>query len=276
MEGLWVSYRYTSLSESDLYVTIPKFSILDIRPDVKAEMRLMLGSSSDVLKLDSHSFNHSCKDYSLKSCNCDCPGIIRGTTNTDVANLTMVVIDIRWRSTSKSIVIRLQQPRVLVVLEFLLAVVEFFVPSLRAITGRDETSDRKNDPIVRNDNIIPVEPIHMQRTDLVLLSPKRKLIIDVPGFDEVIYDGCGGTLRLTECETDNSSLSGLGPLLIIIGRGKSLRFRNVKIEVGSLLTLHVRKYDLLKSKTCTLLSDFIKLFLCSEWCFFTEMYVPQL
>ncbi|KAH6816807.1 calcium-dependent lipid-binding family protein [Perilla frutescens var. frutescens] len=98
LEGLWVSYRMTSLSEADLYVTLPRFSILDNRPNTKAEMRLMLGSCTDVPKQMSPEHND------------------------DLPNSTMFLLDGRWRLSSQSFVVRVQQPRVLVVPDFLLAV----------------------------------------------------------------------------------------------------------------------------------------------------------
>lgn len=207
LEGLWVSYRMTSLCEADLYITIPKFSILDIRPDTKPEMRLMLGSC-----IDAHSQN---------------------SPETDVGfpTSTMFVMDCRWRLSSQSFVLRIQQPRILVVPDFLLSVCEYFVPSLGALTGREEIMDPKNDPISKNNSIILSAPLYEQKEDLVILSPNRQLVADAVGIDEYTYDGCGKTLRLTDkVEVKGIHSSGIQHI-IIIGRGKRLRFVNVKIEV---------------------------------------------
>lgn len=216
-------------------------------------MCLMLGSSSDVPKLNSNCFcsNEIC---SMSSCQHDHPRIIRTTSHADIPNLTMLIVDCRWRSSSKSIVIRMQQPHVLVVLDFILAVAEFFVPAMRAITGRDETSDPENDPIFINNHIIPVQSIYIQTEKVVLLSSNRKLIIDAPGSDEIIYDGCGGTIRLIDCQNNDNSSSGFGSLIIIIGRGKKLRFMNVKIMVSPTLVK--------KCAECLFLSRFILDILC--------------
>ncbi|KAM3341348.1 putative protein isoform X1 [Capsicum galapagoense] len=211
LEDLWVSYRMTSLSEADLYITIPKFTILDIRPDTKPEMMLMLGSCIDVHRQNSPE------------------------PDVDFPTSTMVVMDCRWRLTSQSFVLRIQQPRILVVPDFLLSVCEFFVPSLGAMTGREEIMDPKNDPISKNNSIIPSAPLYEQKEDLVLLSPNRRLVADAVGIDEYTYDGCGKTIRLTDkVEVKGLHSSGI-PHIIIIGRGKSLRFVNVKIENGLLL-----------------------------------------
>lgn len=231
MEGLWVSYRMTSLSETDLFVTIPKFSVLDVRPDTKPEMRLMLGSSADASKQTVTGnvpflFN---------------PGSFRRTTSEveidDMPISTMFLMDYRWRVSSQSYVIRVQQPRVLVVPDFLLAVAEFFVPSLGALTGREEKMDPKNDPISRNSSIVLMESIYKQEEDVVHLSPSKQLVADSVGIDEYTYDGCGKVICLS-VETDAKEVrSTRFRPIIVIGHGKKLRFVNVKIGVIHFLSV---------------------------------------
>ncbi|XP_071939359.1 uncharacterized protein [Coffea arabica] len=214
LEGLWVSYRMTSLSEADLYITIPKFSIIDNRPSTKPEMRLMLGSCTDVMKQMS------------------------SESTADVPTSTMFVMDCRWRLSSQSFVVRVQQPRILVVLDFLLAVCEFFVPSLGTLTGREEMMDPKNDPVIKSKSIILLTPLYKQIDDMVILSPNRQLVADAVGVTEHVYDGCGKTICLSD-DKDNKEFQSSGNWpIIVIGRGKRLRFMNVKIENGSLLTKH--------------------------------------
>ncbi|KAL1372338.1 hypothetical protein AAHE18_01G196400 [Arachis hypogaea] len=238
IEGLWVNYRMTSLSETDLFVTIPKFSILDVRPDTKPEMRLMLGSSTDASKqsvtgkvpfaLNTGSFRRTISDTGV---------------DVDMPISTMFLMDCRWRTSSQSFVIRVQQPRVLVVPDFLLAVAEFFVPALGALTGREETMDPKNDPISRNNSIVLMESIYKQKEDVVYLSPSKQLVVDHVGVDEYIYDGCGKVICLSvETDTKEARTVRFRPI-IVIGHGKKLRFVNVKIENGSLL----RKYTYLSN-----------------------------
>ena len=215
-----MSYRMTSLSETDLYVTIRKFSFLDTRPDTKPEMRLMLGSSTDASNQASIVNKAGFSMTNLESA----PGA-------ELATSTMFLMDYRLRASSQSCVIRLQQPRVLVVPDFLLAVGEFFVPALGSITGREELMDPKNDPISRNKSIVLSESVHKQIEDVVLLSPSRQLVADALGVHEYTYDGCGKTICLS-AETDVKEIhSSRSQPIIIIGRGKRLRFVNVKIEV---------------------------------------------
>ncbi|KAI4344734.1 hypothetical protein L6164_011925 [Bauhinia variegata] len=236
LEGLWVSCRMTSLSEIDLYVTIPKFSILDVRPNTKPEMRLMLGSSSDASKqtvkvpfsINRSSFRRTSSEAGI---------------DIDMPISTMFLMDYRWRMSSHSFVVRVQQPRVLVVPDFLLAVAEFFVPALGALTGREETMDPKNDPISTNNSIVLMEPVYKQTDDVVHLSPFKQLVADWVGIDEYTYDGCGNVIYL-DVETDSKELRSMRfRPIIFIGHGKRLRFVNVKIQNGSLL----RKYTYLSN-----------------------------
>ncbi|XP_012842600.1 PREDICTED: uncharacterized protein LOC105962815 isoform X1 [Erythranthe guttata] len=227
LEGLWVSYRMTSLSEADLYITIPKFSILDIRPNTKAEMRLMLGSCTDA------------------------PKQMSPERNVDLPNSTMFLMDGRWRLSSQSFVVRVQQPRVLVVPDFLLAFCEFFVPALGTITGRDDMMDAKNDPICKKNGIVLSAPLYKQIEDVVQLSPSQQLIADTVGIDEYIYDGCGKIIRLVNEEEEKEFQLSVFRPIIIIGRGKRLRFTNVKFENGLLL----RKYTYLSNDSSYSLSQ---------------------
>ncbi|KAJ8645273.1 hypothetical protein MRB53_007021 [Persea americana] len=233
LEGLWMSYRTTSFFEKDIYVTIPRFSILDIRPGTKPEMRLMLGS--DVSKQGLCGIPGS--NGNLLASITD-GGSVRknsATADSDIPNLTMLLMDYRVRTSSQSFVIRIQQPRVLVVLDFLLAVCEFFVPALGTITGREEILDPRNDPISKNNNIVLSSHIYNQKDDLVHLSPTRQLIVDAFDIDEFIYDGCGGSICFSEeVDLKDVSSSKTQPI-IIIGRGKKLRFKNIKIENAAVL-----------------------------------------
>ncbi|KAK1259991.1 hypothetical protein QJS04_geneDACA015489 [Acorus gramineus] len=239
LEDLWLSYRTTSSSEIDLYVTIPKFSVLDIRPDTKHEMRLMLGSSSDVSKQGFCNNPEFMENHAASPSHDDLTEFRESGASLCVPTATMLLMDYRLRSSSQSFVVRIQQPRVLVVLDFLLPVVEFFVPAFGTALGREEMLHPKNDPIIRNENIVLSEPLYKQADDVVYLSPSRQLIVDGHGVDEFTYDGCGGTICLSE---EFHFQNEMQPI-IIIGCGKKLHFQNVKIENAALL----RKYTYLSN-----------------------------
>lgn len=218
----------TSTSEIEIYATIPKLSIVDSRPSTKQEMRLILGSATD---------------FSITSGSC-LPSLgkreLEGTTleesSKDTAPvLTMFAVDFQRQISSQSLNLRVQQPRVLVVPGFLFDVGEFFMPALGSITGTEENADSDKDPISGHNCTILSEPVYKQTAHIVHFSHSRQLVVDAFDIDEYTYDGCGKTICLN-AEADSKGIHSrvLRPI-IIIGRGKTLKFRNVKIEVRNLL-----------------------------------------
>ncbi|KAH9312827.1 hypothetical protein KI387_027862 [Taxus chinensis] len=144
----------------------------------------------------------------------------------------MLVLDWRVKPDSQALVVRMQQPRLLVVLDFLLAVGEYFVPSLGAITGREEAMYEQNDPVTLCDHIRLNSSLYKQKEDMVFLSPERQLIADAYDVDEFTYDGCGKTICLIEkYDLKGNSCPSFHPF-IIVGYGKKLRFKNVRIKNG--------------------------------------------
>uniref|UniRef100_A0A0E0JZW8 C2 domain-containing protein n=1 Tax=Oryza punctata TaxID=4537 RepID=A0A0E0JZW8_ORYPU len=113
----------------------------------------------------------------------------------------MVILDYRWRSSFQSFVIRIQQPCVLVVLDFLVPVVEMTSYFVSLFSSRE---------------------------NFIQLSPGRQLIVDGCDIDDFTYDGCGGTISL--CDEYDKKGQLYSGTIIILGRGKKLRFKNVKIE----------------------------------------------
>lgn len=216
LQGLWIAYRRSSISELDLYVTLSKLSVVDLRPSTKPEMRLMLGSMTDI---DGNALHNESG----------------GPTKSDIPKLTMLVMDWRVKTDSQAFVVRMQQPRLLVVLDFLLAVGEYFVPALGVITGREEVMDMQNDPVTKHDHVRLNASLYEQKEDVVFLSPHRQLIVDAYDVDVFTYDGCGNTICLIGKDNlRGNSLLSLQPL-VIIGYGKKLRFKNIRIKNGSRL-----------------------------------------
>lgn len=198
----------------DVLITLSKLSVLDQRFDTRPEMRLMLGSMADVEKLGGPS------------------GPIRVDVEdaTDSSpQLTMLVLDLRFKPESQAIVIRLQRPRLLMVVDFLLAIGEFFVPSLGNAALESDPENPQNDAEVVDDHIRLATSLYQQEDDTIVLSCERQLIVEAYDVDEFIYDGCGKTLLLDVKDTD------IGPAswepFIVIGCGKKLQFKNVRIEV---------------------------------------------
>lgn len=178
----------------------------------------MLGSAADAIKPSAAKLSSSFSKSNLRRTSSE------DNYDVDLPVSTMFLMDYRWRISSQSFVVRVQQPRVLFVPDFLLTVAEFFIPALKSVTGREEKMDPKNDPINKNNCIVLTEPLYKQREDIICLSPKRQLVVDAPGIDEYTYDGCGKVICLNEESVKSRPI-------IVLGRGKRLRFINVKIEV---------------------------------------------
>lgn len=221
----------------DLYVTLPKVSVVDLRADTKPEMRLMLGSMSDVdIAAGSGAETATAHRADNRARQAEGPAS---------PQLTMLVMDMRFKPDSQAIMIRVQRPRLLVVVDFLLAIGEFFVPSLGAITGRDEAMDVSNDPITERDHIRLQTAYHLQSEENVMLSEGRQLVADTHDVDEFVYDGGGNSLFLdiTDDAACNSRLE-LEPL-IFIGSNKHLRFKNIHIKVFFSFSLRCPRLSLL-------------------------------
>lgn len=218
IQKFWLSYCNSSANNMDVLITLSKLSVLDQRFDTRPEMRLMLGSMSDVEKLGgpsvparAHVESESAIDSSPE--------------------LTILVLDLRLNPESQAIVIRVQRPRLLVVVDFLLAIAKYFVPSLGKTGSENESEDSENVAEIGDEHIRLATPLYQQVDDTMILSCERQLIAEAYDVDEFIYDGCGKRLLL-DVKDDEMGPSIWEPF-IIIGSGKKLRFKNIHIEVSS-------------------------------------------
>eukprot|EP00850_Spirogloea_muscicola_P018627 SM000173S02996 [mRNA] locus=s173:28246:52241:- [translate_table: standard] len=225
VKGLWVEYRTTSAGEMGVLLTIPTLSVEDMRAGTKPEMRLMMGSITETDRWPgAAALKQSREEGNAELC---CP-------------LTMVVMDVRFKPTSQAVVIRIQRPRVLVVLDFLLAVGEFFVPSLGLVGGGRGGSSAADPLTGPNGHIQLTGARHNQQKGIEWLSPDRQLVADAPDVDSYEYDGQGDTLQLLEHSDGPVLSSAPSSPLIVVGHGKTLRFRNIRILGGAHLWASVK------------------------------------
>eukprot|EP00897_Mesotaenium_endlicherianum_P008373 jgi/Mesen1/7564/ME000392S06833 len=209
IQGLWVEYRATSTQESEVLLTLPKVSVLDQRAGARPEMRLMIGSALDV-----DAALHGLREMGG-------PG-----------QLTMVVMNVVMKPTVKVLELRIQRPRVLVALDFLLAVGEFFVPTLGAMAGKDDERDVREDPLGTQNDIRLTQPEYAQQEEVEWLAPQRQLLADSVEHDEYVYNGCGRALCLLEERAGAGVCAAPSAPLVCVGNGKHLRFKNVRIVNG--------------------------------------------
>ncbi|PNT67927.1 hypothetical protein BRADI_3g33740v3 [Brachypodium distachyon] len=142
----------------------------------------------------------------------------------------MLIFDAILRKSSSSVSLCIQRPKFLVALDFLLAIVEFFVPSARSLLSNDEDKDLLHmiSPVVFTDKV------YYQEYSTFSLSPQKPLIVDNEKFDHFIYDGNGGKLYLRDREGKILSSASAESFIHVLG-GKRLQFRNVKIVNGEYL-----------------------------------------
>jgi vacuolar protein sorting-associated protein 13A/C len=217
IQKFWLSYCSSSANSMDILITLSKLSVLDQRFDTRPEMRLMLGSLGDVEKLGGPSIP-VVENVEDESANGSSP------------ELTMLVLDLRFKPESQAFVIRVQRPRLLVVVDFLLAVGEFFVPSLGKASSENDPENSQHGTEILDEHIRLATPLHCQEEDTIVLSCERQLIAEAYDVDEFIYDGCGKTLLLDVKDDEDCPISW--EPFIIIGSGKKLRFKNIRIEVS--------------------------------------------
>ena len=144
---------------------------------------------------------------------------------------TMLVLDAKFSDYSTSLFLCIQRPQLLVALDFLLDVVEFFVPTVRGMLSNEE--DKNASHII--DGIILDKSTFSQPSAEFSLSPLRPLVADDERFDLFLYDGRGGTLYLLDRQGSNLSSPSM-EAIFCVGTGKKLQFTNVTIKVYHIIS----------------------------------------
>lgn len=217
VSGVWLLYEENARGESFLSSTIRDLSVVDDREGTLEELRLAVrkpvtfgGNPAEVSKDD------------MNSCGSD-----RMKHKHEELIPSILILDIRFSGQSTSVALTIQRPQLLVALDFLLDVVEFFVPTVRNMLSDEE---EKTSPHVV-DAIILDQSVYSQPCAEFSISPLRPLIVDDERFDVFIYDGRGGILLLQDRRGIGLSSPSSEPI-IFVGNGKRLQFRNVTVKNG--------------------------------------------
>ncbi|XP_073352999.1 uncharacterized protein [Aegilops tauschii subsp. strangulata] len=221
--GAWLLYKSNTREESFLFATLKGFSVFDDREGTKDELRLAIGKSATVR--DTSSADGYDNPNELDS------GERRIQKDLGLEPIpSMLIFDAILRKSSSSVSVCVQRPKFLVALDFLLAIVEFFVPSARSLLSNDEDKDLLHmiSPVVFTDKV------YYQEDSTFSLSPQKPLIVDNEKFEHFIYDGNGGKLYLRDREGEILSSPSAESFIHVLG-GKTLQFRNVKIVNGEYL-----------------------------------------
>ncbi|CAH8391411.1 unnamed protein product [Eruca vesicaria subsp. sativa] len=220
ISGGWLLYKSNTRDEGFLTATLKGFSVNDNREGTEKEFRLAVGRPADLDFGDSHSYTDG--DQGLTHSHV--------TNGSDIRPLpSMLTLDAQFGQLSTFVSLCIQRPQLLVALDFLLAVVEFFVPTIGSVLSSEED---KNLNMV--DAIIMDQSIYKQQTAEAFLSPLGPLIVEDEKFDDFVYDGNGGTLYLKDRHGCVLSSPSTEPI-IYVGSGKKLHFRNVVFKNGQVL-----------------------------------------
>lgn len=220
--GAWLLYKSNSSGEGFLSATLKDFTVIDDREGTEQKFRLAIGRPEGIGYAPLHAINDG--DEHMFDSN---ERNISKDYNT-TPSVTMLILDAKFCQSSANVSLCIQKPQMLVALDFLLAIVEFFVPTIRSMLSNEEDNDLLN--IDRA--IILDQPIYCQPSAEFYLSPLSPLVVDDERFDNFIYDGKGGNLYLQDRQGVNLSNPSPEPI-IYVGSGKRLLFKNVFIKVFS-------------------------------------------
>ncbi|KAA8522113.1 hypothetical protein F0562_012573 [Nyssa sinensis] len=222
VSGAWLLYKSNTLGEGFLSATLKGFTVIDDREGTEQELRLAIGKPESIGYSSLQSITDD-EDHHMVETNV--------LENNDVKPVpVMLILDAKFSQYSTSVSLCIQRPQLLVALDFLLAVVEFFVPTVRGMLSNEEDENYLH--VV--DALILDQSTYSQPSAEFSLSPQRPLVVDDERFDHFIYDGRGGTLYLQDRRGSNIS-SPSTEALIYVGSGKRLQFKNVIIKNGQYL-----------------------------------------
>lgn len=158
---------------------------------------------------------------------------------------TMLIVDAKFGQALTSVSLCIQRPQLLVALDFLLAVAEFFIPKVSDALSTEEVKNS----VYGINAIVFHESTHKQPSTEFSVTPLRPLVVDDERYVHFVYDGNGGILHLKDRQGFYVSGPSTEPI-IYIGDGKRLQFKNVVIKVFSslffaLFNLYSRIYNAL-------------------------------
>ncbi|KAK8578931.1 hypothetical protein V6N13_142184 [Hibiscus sabdariffa] len=213
--GAWLLYKSNSLGEGFLSASLKSFYVIDDRVGTEEEFRLAIGMPKNPLVSVDGTTGHVISNENVMK------------ENNIEPFPTMLVLDTKFGQFSTSISVCVQRPQLLLAMDFLLAVVAFFVPTVGNMLSNEE--DQKSLHMV--DAIILEKSTFTQPHAQFSLSPLKPLMADDQNFDHFIYDGNGGILHLK----DREGIDLYAPsneAMIYVGNGKKLQFKNVHIKNG--------------------------------------------
>lgn len=210
----WILYNSNTKGESFLSATLKGFTVLDEREGTALEFRRAIGIANSIgttlhIPTDGLSNDSSTIEENMSQ-----------------AVPTMLILDAKFTQLSTFVSLSVQKPQMLVALDFLLAVVEFFVPTVGNILSDEEDKSYFH---VTEAVILDQSPYRQPSSELHI-SPGKPLVADDENFDHFIYDGNGGVMNLTDRNGDDLAAPSK-EAMIYVGNGKTLQLKNIVIKV---------------------------------------------
>lgn len=240
----WLLYKSTTIGEGYLSANLKSFTVIDNRDGTEEEFRLAVGNSESI-------------GYANQK---DAVGAINSNEKDLDSVPTMIILDAKFTESLMSISLCVQRPQLLVALDFLLSVVEFFVPTIADMISNEE--DGNSSHIV--DAFLLDQSTFIQKSAEVFLSPKKPLVADDERFDFFIYDGGGGIVHLQDRNGQDISAPSK-ETMIYIGNGKRVQFKNVIIKVCIRGIEHVGLDCIHVEFLCAYVSLYISIFAHVGW-----------
>ncbi|KAL8529518.1 hypothetical protein ACS0TY_006808 [Phlomoides rotata] len=219
---VWLSYTSNTVGEGFLSTTLKDLIIVDDREGTEKELRLAIGKP-DMAEYNPAESLPDNMDHNLVE-STSLVGSARKYTP------AILILDAKFSENSTLVSLCIQRPQLLVALDFLLAVVEFFVPTVRGEQSYDDNANSSQ----FLDALILEQPLFRQPSAEFSILPQKPLVADDERFDLFIYDGGGGLLYLKDrygLDLSSPSMEAL----VYVGNGKKLQFQNVTIRNGAYL-----------------------------------------
>ncbi|CAI8616148.1 unnamed protein product [Vicia faba] len=217
VSSAWLLYKSSTAGNGFLSATLQGFSVFGDQEGVEQGFRLAIGKPESIGASPPSTLSYYENQESIDSSSS------KGNNFEPVQ--TMLIVDMKFGPDSTFVSVCIQRPQLLVALDFLLVVVEFFVPTVSSMLSFEEHNSSMLNAIIIDQSIYKQPCVEFS------LSPQKPLIVDDENFDHFIYDGDGGILYLKDGRGLNLT-SASSEAIIYIGNGKKLKFRNVVIKGG--------------------------------------------
>ncbi|XP_031125724.1 uncharacterized protein LOC116028070 isoform X1 [Ipomoea triloba] len=220
VSSLWLLYKSNTAGEGFLSSTLGDFAVVDDREGIQEELKLAIRKPE--------TFGYRPSKFVRDGDNH--PDVKTSDMEDLAPSPTMIILDAKFGECSTLISLCIQRPQLLVALDFLLAVAEFFVPTVRSMLSNDD--DRSSSHLI--DALILDQPTYIQPCSEFFISPLKPLVADDERYDLFVYDGKGGILYLQDRQGKNLSSPSV-EALFYVGSRKKLQFKNVTIKNGKYL-----------------------------------------